>query len=209
MRRSCSIYFTDLAYGSRIDLQNCCGWDHCLHPQSSALPVRQGRTGNDDNFNGVGCRFDDGSTKNFRLIFACKGTVSTLNTIFFKAVGCILIALILCVILSKQGKDFSVIISVVACCVVIGGALVLFEPVIAFIGRIRDLGNLEGSHIAVIMKAVGIGLVSQIASLICDDAGYSSLSKALQILTAAVILCLAVPLFQELLELIESVLGKV
>lgn len=132
-----------------------------------------------------------------------------MSTIFIKAVGCILIALILCVILSKQGKDFSVIISVVACCVVLGGAIILLEPVIAFIWRIRDLGDIETSHITVIMKAVGIGLVSQIASLICNDAGYTSLSKALQILTAAVILCLSVPLFQELLQLIDSILGKV
>lgn len=85
----------------------------------------------------------------------------------------------------------------------------LLEPVIGFIWKIRDLGKLETSHITVIMKAVGIGLVSQIASLICNDAGYTSLSKALQILTGAVILCLAVPLFQELLQLIESILGKV
>ena len=132
-----------------------------------------------------------------------------MSTIFIKAVGCILIALILCVILSKQGKDFSVIISVVACCVVLSGAIILLEPVIAFIWRIRDLGDIETSHITVIMKAVGIGLVSQIASLICNDAGYTSLSKALQILTAAVILCLSVPLFQELLQLIDSILGKV
>ena len=132
-----------------------------------------------------------------------------MNTIFFKAVGCILIALILCVILSKQGKDFSAIISIIVCCVVMCGAIMLLEPVIGFIWKIRDLGKLETSHITVIMKAVGIGLVSQIASLICNDAGYTSLSKALQILTAAVILCLAVPLFQELLQLIESILGKV
>ena len=132
-----------------------------------------------------------------------------MSTIFIKAVGCILIALILCVILSKQGKDFSVIISVVACCVVLSGAIILLEPVIAFIWRIRDLGDIETSHITVIMKAVGIGLVSQIASLICNDAGYTSLSKALQILTTAVILCLSVPLFQELLQLIDSILGKV
>jgi hypothetical protein len=61
----------------------------------------------------------------------------------------------------------------------------------------------------ILLKVVGIGLIGEISALICTDSGNASLGKILQILSAAVILRLALPLLEQFLDLLEKVLGNV
>ena len=72
------------------------------------------------------------------------------------------------------------------------------------------LGVLVGLPlIAILLKAVGIGILSEITCMICTDSGNAALGKVIQFLTSAVILWLCIPLFTQLIELIEGVLGAV
>ena len=57
------------------------------------------------------------------------------------------------------------------------------------------------------LKAVGIGVISEIAVLICQDSGNAALGKGLQLLATIVVLWLALPLMQGLLELVQKILG--
>jgi stage III sporulation protein AD len=66
--------------------------------------------------------------------------------------------------------------------------------------------NLE--LLAVILKTVGIGMVGELAGLVCSDAGNAALAKTIQILTTAMILWLSIPLFESLLDLVQTILGE-
>ena len=57
--------------------------------------------------------------------------------------------------------------------------------------------------------AVGIGLVVEMGSLICADAGNSALGKTLQILGAIAVLWLSIPLINSLIALLEQILGDI
>lgn len=129
--------------------------------------------------------------------------------IFLKAVAGVLIAVVVSLIVSKQGKDFSVLLVIVVCCMVAAVGLGYLEAIIGFIRLLQQKGNLNGDLIAVLMKAVGIGIISEITCMICTDSGNAALAKVIQFLTSSVILWLCIPLFTQLIELIESVLGAV
>ena len=62
--------------------------------------------------------------------------------------------------------------------------------------------------LAILIKALGVGLASEIASMICTDAGNASLTKAIQLLGGAVILYLSVPMFSALMDLIQKIVGE-
>lgn len=62
--------------------------------------------------------------------------------------------------------------------------------------------------LGLLLKAVGIGLVSQIAGAVCTDAGNGALARQLQLLGNAAILYLSLPLFSGLLELLQEILGE-
>ena len=125
---------------------------------------------------------------------------------FFRLVGGVLIAVVLGVTLSRQSQDITLVLSVGVCCMVVMAAAVFLTPVMDLIRRLQQLAQLEEGALNMVLKAVGIGLVGEIAALVCGDAGNAALSKAVQIATASAVLWLSVPLMEELLVLIREVL---
>ena len=127
---------------------------------------------------------------------------------FLEAAAGIMVAAVLWIVVSKQGKEFSLVLSIGACCLVLILMASYLEPVLDLIARLEQLAGLKQEWISVMLKAVGIGLVVEIGSLICTDAGNAALGKTLQIAGTMVVLWLSLPLMQGLLELLERVLGE-
>jgi stage III sporulation protein AD len=127
--------------------------------------------------------------------------------IFFKIIACIFVSVTVCLVLSKQNKDIATLLSIGVCCMVATVAFSFFQPVIDFLSKLQDLTGVDENLFMILTKTVGIALVGEVASMICNDAGYGAMGKVLQILSACVVLWLSLPLFTKLIELIESVLN--
>ena len=130
-------------------------------------------------------------------------------TQFWQGAALVLLTVILVLALGKQGKEIALLLSLAACCMVCCLAISYLKPVMAFVEKLRILGNLDQESLQIMLRAVGIGLVGQIAGLVCSDAGNAALGKALQILSAATILWLSLPMMTRLLELTEEILGGI
>ena len=128
---------------------------------------------------------------------------------FLKATAGILTALILWLSLHKHTKDLSVLLTMVVCAMVIIAAIGFFRPVFDFISKIQKIGNVDNDLLTIILKVVGIGLITEFSSLICKDAGNESMGKALQVLSSAVVLWMSLPVFEKLLSLLDKILGTV
>ena len=126
--------------------------------------------------------------------------------IFVKSAAGTLIALILYLVLAKQGKDISVLLTVAVCCMLAVAAMQYIEPVISFINRLQQLSSIQPAMLQIILRAVGIGLLGEISALICADAGNAALGKSLQMLACGTVLWLSIPLFSEMIDLIEEIL---
>lgn len=128
--------------------------------------------------------------------------------IFFKATAGVLLAIVISMILSKQGKDFSLLIILCVCCMVASAALSYFQEIFSFVNSLEDIGNLNHNFINILFKAVGIGILTEITVLICNDSGNSALGKVIQFLSSAIILWICIPLFSELIELVKTILSN-
>lgn len=129
-------------------------------------------------------------------------------SLFLKITAGVLLATIISVILSKQGKEFSLLLTVcITSCIGIA-AVSVFEPIIAFLTRLTEIGRLQDGFLSILLKIVGIGLLSQITITVCADAGNQAFSKILQIVATVVILWLCLPLLEQMLSLFESLLGE-
>ena len=129
--------------------------------------------------------------------------------LFLKACGAVLIALILSLTYGNQSKDISAVLGIAVCCMVILTGLDYLRPVMEFLDQLEQLGGLDRSIVRILLKAAGVGLVSEIAALVCTDAGNSSLGKTVQLLGSAVILWLSLPLFTMLVDLLQRILGSI
>lgn len=128
-------------------------------------------------------------------------------SIFLKAAAGVVVAVVLCITLSKAGKDFSLLLSLLVCCMVVGVGLSYLESIFDFFEALQRVGNLDKDKITIVLKATGIGLLAEITNLICIDAGYSTLGKSVKVLSTAVVLWLALPLLESLLDLLDTILG--
>ena len=120
---------------------------------------------------------------------------------FWKASAVVLLTVVLGLAVGKREKDLSTVLSIAACCIVASAADLLWE--------LDAAGQLQDGMLGILMKAVGIALVGEVAGLICADAGNGSLGKTLQLLSSAVILYLSVPIFRAFFTLIQEILGAI
>jgi len=128
--------------------------------------------------------------------------------IFWKSAAGILLTVVLILTVGKQDKDQAMILSMIVCCMASMAALSILKPVLSFLYLLEESANLSSDIMKILLKVLGIGLVSEISSMICQDAGSASLGRVLQFLGSAVILCLSVPVFEEMLALIRQILGE-
>ena len=129
--------------------------------------------------------------------------------LYWKMLAAVLITVILVPVLEKQGKDMAVVLIAVVCCMAGAATFVFLEPVISFLYELQSVTYLDSETLKTLLKLVGVGLMGEIVSIICTDAGCSALGKGLQILTAALILSLSVPIMDSLTDLIREILGGI
>ena len=128
--------------------------------------------------------------------------------LFWKAAAGALITVLLGLALGKS-RDFSMLLSLAACTMISILALTYLEPILEFIRELEGIRQLQGDMLSILLKAAGIGLVAEIADMICADAGNASLGKSLQLLGTGVILCLSLPILRTMLDLIQMILAEI
>ena len=117
--------------------------------------------------------------------------------------------LVLSLVVGKQSKDLSLLLTLAVCVLVCLGAMEFLEPVTALLSELRRLGDLDSEAVSILLKSAGIGLLAELAGSLCADAGEGALGRLLQILSNAAILWLSIPLFRQILSLIEEVLAGI
>lgn len=127
--------------------------------------------------------------------------------LFWKSFGVILTAALLELALKKQEKDLAVLLTVGVIAMAAAAALQLLKPVQALLEELRALGNLKQESLTLLFKAAGLGLSSELGSLVCADAGNEALAKLIRFLGSAAIVCLSVPMFTALMDCIVEMVG--
>ncbi len=126
--------------------------------------------------------------------------------LYVKAIACALIGVVLCLCLYGKGKEISLLLAMLICVMVIGVGFSYLSSVFSFFGKLQQLIGLDNDLLNILLKAVGVAVMGEVAVLVCGDAGQASLGKAVQLLTSAVILWISLPLYTQILTLIEELL---
>ena len=125
-----------------------------------------------------------------------------------KSVAVSTLSVIVGLLISKQAKEIQILLSL-CICIAISVIIVQFvQPIIGFLQKLKELGDLNTDVLAILLKAVGIALLTEISSLFCSDGGSGSIGKMLQILGTVIIVWLSIPIFETVIELIQKLLGE-
>lgn len=128
---------------------------------------------------------------------------------FWQIAAGVFLVVVLGIVLNKQNKDLSMLLTLAACAMVLWVAASYLQPVLDFAEKLQELGQLDSEILGILWKAVGITLIAQIATLVCQDAGNGALGKTVQLLAAAAVLWLSLPLMESLLETVQKIVGEI
>lgn len=119
----------------------------------------------------------------------------------FKLAAIILTAVIVVGALPTFSKEISLIITLSCCTVILLYILKMIVPVVEYV---RDLTrNIYFDRFDVVLKAVGVGLITQFVSDTAIDCGNRSLANQMIFAGRICVLMLAIPVFVQVLGIIE------
>lgn len=128
--------------------------------------------------------------------------------LFWKGAAGILIAAVLVPVVGKQEKDLALLLTMAACVMAAAAAFSFLEPVLDFLRRLEQLGDLQTGILETLLKITGISLVTDLAAMVCQDSGNDALARGMRLLGTGVVLFLSLPVLETLLTVLQQILGE-
>ncbi len=108
---------------------------------------------------------------------------------------------------TKQFKpEYSTLVLFAVCLFLIGYLTSGLGEVLSFVQTLQKKIPISSAYIKILFKLLAIAYVCQIASNLCEDLGYRSISFQIEIVGKLSILLLSIPIIQSLLETVEHLL---
>ena len=126
-------------------------------------------------------------------------------SLFFQAIACLLVGLVFSVLMNRQGSSVGLLLGITVCVLVMIAAIHYLQPVMELMKQLQQSLYFDQEMLSVMLKAVAIGLITELTALLCADGGNSAMGRAVEILACAVILWLSIPLMNSLLELVLNI----
>lgn len=112
---------------------------------------------------------------------------------------------ILSKVLEKTSKEYVVIISIISSVLILSYLINQLSPILDLIHQLSGILN-DGEDIyIVLLKSLGISIVTNLAIDICKDNGETALSSIILMSGKVCILILSIPLLNELISIIRQV----
>ena len=127
--------------------------------------------------------------------------------LFLKSISVVLLGITIFPVVAQKDKSFTVPLLVLGCCILLVNALQHLRPVVELMERLRIQSSMDPKIFTILMKSTGVGLIAEFSALLCSDAGNASLGKGIVIVSSTTVLWLALPLIEDLLDLIGNILS--
>ena len=125
----------------------------------------------------------------------------------FSLAACGVIACVLIVTVRQHRPEMAVLLAVASGVLILGMILIGFAPVISSVSGMVEKTGVNGTYIMVVIKAIGISLIAQLAADICRDAGEQSIAAKVEMGGKLGIVAITMPLFGDLLQLSSNIIN--
>ena len=123
-----------------------------------------------------------------------------------RAAGAAVVGSILALLLRKYTPELSLTLSVITGAVIVWISATVAGQITDLVRRLAEKGALSAIYVSPVMKCVGIGLITQLASQVCRDAQQGSIASAVELCGTLCALYVSAPLISALLSTVEKLL---
>ena len=106
----------------------------------------------------------------------------------------------------RQGKaEFSTFVSFTGSMLIAWIAVQLLDGITGSLERLEKLLSIDMEYIVLLLKMIGVTYLSEFASAICRDAGYSAVAGQIELVGKLTILTIGMPIVFTLFELMVAI----
>ena len=113
-------------------------------------------------------------------------------------------AAFLAIPLKKEKAEFSLLIIVAACLLILALAFGKIQEIVEVVRQVEQYLGKGAAYVGILLKMVGITYVAEFAANLCSDAGYKAVADQIEFYGKLMILAVSVPILMTLLKTISS-----
>lgn len=121
--------------------------------------------------------------------------------------GTAVVAAALCVVVRQYKPEAALGISIACGVVITAAVLSMLAPAISTLTELSAQAGLSDTFVQVLLKALAVCWITQIAADGCRDAGETAIAAKTELAGRAAVLVISLPVFTALAELITRLLG--
>lgn len=126
---------------------------------------------------------------------------------YLKLAAVALITTVFILTVRKHNDAIALVLAIAGCCVCGVFLVNLATPVFSFFEDTAQYAGIDKELLQPLLKTVGVGLLTQFSSDICNDAGQTALAKITQAGGTILCVCISMPLLTSVLSMIAAMSG--
>ena len=127
----------------------------------------------------------------------------------FQLVGIALITAVAAILVKSTKPELALAVTIAGSVILLLFVLEVFRGSIGIFTEIAEMTGLDSAIVKTLLKMVGIGYLVEFSAGILNDFGQNSLADKLVFCGKILVLILAVPILESILELISDLLGLI
>lgn len=125
----------------------------------------------------------------------------------FTLAGIAVICALLCVIVRQYRPEAALGVGIAGGVLLMGAAVLMLAPSVEALKELSRRAGLDNGFAQVLIKALAVCCITQLAADICRDAGESALASKLELAGRAAVAVISLPVFMELADIVAGLVG--
>jgi stage III sporulation protein AD len=109
-------------------------------------------------------------------------------------------------VIRRDSRDMALLLTLAVTAFIVLLGLNMADAVVKFVNRLGESARLQGAAVSIVLKEVGISILARLSSDICREAGQVSAASGAEFVGAVAALYVALPLFETVVSMIESLI---
>ncbi len=120
--------------------------------------------------------------------------------------GLCMIATIIVKLFDKINKEYALFIALITSCFILFLVIAYFSPIISTVEDLFATSGVDNKYFEIIFKSLGVCYLTQFGCDFCKDAGENAIAGQLELAGKIMLLIIALPLFNDLIEIVKEIL---
>ena len=120
--------------------------------------------------------------------------------------GIAVIAAVLCLVIRQYKPEMALGVGIVSGIVLMGAAVLMLSPAVELLRSLTASAGLDEGYAALLIKALAVCYITQLAGDCCRDAGESAIAGRLELAGRAAVAVISLPVLTSLAEIVTGLI---